>query len=65
MTTELMLIFVVLGAVFVLLIWGRIRYDLVAFSALIVATAIGLVPTDEMFSGFGHSAVAIIALVLI
>ena len=65
MSTELLLIFVVLGAVFVLLIWGRIRYDLVAFAALIVATAIGLVPTDEMFSGFGHSAVAIIALVLI
>jgi len=65
MTTELLLIFLVLGAVFVLLIWGRIRYDLVAFTALIVATAIGLVPTDEMFSGFGHSAVAIIALVLI
>ncbi|AZQ68370.1 SLC13 family permease [Silicimonas algicola] len=65
MTTELLLVFLVLGAVFVLLIWGRIRYDLVAFTALIVATAIGLVPTDEMFSGFGHSAVAIIALVLI
>ena len=65
MPTELSLIFVVLGSVFVLLVWGRIRYDLVAFGALIVATGLGLVPSDEVFSGFGHSAVAIIALVLI
>lgn len=65
MSVELSLIFAVLGAVFVLLVWGRIRYDLVAFGALIVATALGLVPSEDVFSGFGHSAVAIIALVLI
>lgn len=58
-------IFVLLGLVFGLLVWGRIRYDLVAFGALIIAATIGLVPTEEVFSGFGHSAVAIIALVLI
>lgn len=55
-------IFVVL---FVLLVWGRIRYDLVAFGALVLAAILGLVPKAEVFSGFGHSAVAIIALVLI
>lgn len=55
-------IFVVL---FILLVWGRIRYDLVAFGALVLAAVLGLVPTDKVFSGFGHSAVAIIALVLI
>ena len=55
-------IFVVL---FVLLVWGRIRYDLVAFAALVLAAILGLVPTKDVFSGFGHSAVAIIALVLI
>lgn len=55
-------IFVVL---FGLLVWGRIRYDLVAFGALILAAALGLVATEDVFSGFGHSAVAIIALVLI
>lgn len=65
MSTELLQIFAILGAVFVLLIWGRVRYDLVAFGALIIATALGIVPTGEVFSGFGHSAVAIIALVLI
>lgn len=55
-------IFVVL---FVLLVWGRIRYDLVAFGALVLAAILGLVPSGDVFSGFGHSAVAIIALVLI
>ncbi len=58
-------IFVLFGLIFVLLVWGRIRYDLVAFGALIAAAGLGLVPTDSVFSGFGHSAVAIIALVLI
>lgn len=65
MQHELTQIFIVLGAVFVLLVWGRIRYDLVAFGALIVAAMLGLVPAEHVFSGFGHSAVAIIALVLI
>jgi di/tricarboxylate transporter len=65
METELTKIFILLGMVFALLVWGRIRYDLVAFGALILAATLGLVPTEEVFSGFGHSAVAIIALVLI
>ena len=58
-------LFALFGAVFVLLIWGRIRYDLVAFGALIVAVTAGYIPTDEAFSGFGHPAVVIIALVLV
>jgi di/tricarboxylate transporter len=65
MQNELTQIFALLGLVFVLLVWGRIRYDLIAFGALILAATLGLVPTAEVFSGFGHSAVAIIALVLI
>lgn len=65
MDSELVLIFAILGAVFAMLIWGRIRYDLVAFGALILAATLELVPTEDVFSGFGHSAVAIIALVLI
>ncbi|WP_380058000.1 SLC13 family permease [Falsihalocynthiibacter sp. SS001] len=60
--TMIMGIFAVL---FVLLVWGRIRYDLVAFGALIFAAILGLVPSEEVFTGFGHSAVAVIALVLI
>lgn len=65
MTTDQGLLFTLLLAVFVLLIWGRFRYDLVAFVALLAALLLGLVPKDEAFSGFGHPATVIIALVLI
>lgn len=65
MTTDQTLLFTLLFAVFVFLIWGRWRYDLVAFVALLVALLIGLVPKELAFSGFGHPAVVIIALVLI
>ena len=51
--------------VFVFLIWGRWRYDLVAFVALLVALLTGLVPKEQAFSGFGHPATVIIALVLV
>ena len=59
------LLFCLLGIVFALLVWGRIRYDLVAFGALVVAIVIGVVPQEDAFSGFGHHATVIIALVLI
>ncbi len=48
-----------------LLVWGRWRYDLVAFTALLVALLAGVVPKEEAFSGFGHPATVIIALVLV
>jgi len=51
--------------VFVFLIWGRWRYDLVAFVALLTALLTGVVPKELAFSGFGHPATVIIALVLI
>ena len=65
MTTDQVQIFGLLFFVFVFLIWGRWRYDLVAFSALLIAAFTGVVPSDEVFSGFGHPAVVVIALVLI
>lgn len=65
MPSDQTLIFVLFGLIFFFLVWGRLRYDLVAFAALIAAAALGLVETSRVFSGFGHSAVAIIALVLI
>jgi len=58
-------LFLLLGGVFALLIWGKIRYDLIAFGALIVAVTIGIVPEETAFDGFGHHATIIIALVLI
>jgi di/tricarboxylate transporter len=62
---KLITLFALLFVVFVLLIWGRWRYDLVAFSALVVAVLTGVVPVSQAFSGFGHPATVIIALVLI
>ncbi len=65
LNNDLVILAVLLSAVFGLLIWGRWRYDLVAFTALVVALLAGVVPTDQAFSGFGHPATVIIALVLI
>ena len=65
MTTDQAILFTLLFCVFVLLIWGRLRYDLVAFMALTAALILGVVPRDQAFSGFGHPATIIIALVLV
>lgn len=65
MTTDQIMLFCLLGVVFVLLLWGRFRYDLVAFGALIAGVVLGVVPQETAFSGFGHPAVIIVALVLI
>jgi len=55
----------ILLGVLVLLVWGRWRYDVVAFAALVVGGIIGAVPKDQAFDGFGHPATMIIALVLV
>ena len=65
MTFEQMFLFGLFVAVFAMLIWGKYRYDLVAFGALVIALIVGVVPYKEAFSGFGHPATIIIALVLI
>ena len=65
MSVDLVVVFALLLCVFALLLWGRWRYDLVAFGALVVAVLVGVVPIDNAFSGFGHSATVIVALVLI
>ena len=63
--TDQNILFTLLFFVFVFLIWGRWRYDLVAFSALLVAVVTGVVPAGDAFAGFGHPAVLVVALVLI
>jgi di/tricarboxylate transporter len=65
MTLDQGILFTLLACVFAMLIWGRWRYDVIAFGALVVAVMIGVVPTDAAFSGFSHSATVIVALVLI
>ena len=65
MTTDQQFLFALLFVVFGLMLWGRVRYDVVAFGALIAAYLGGVIPKDEVFAGFGHPATVIIALVLI
>ncbi|MDH3241960.1 MAG: SLC13 family permease, partial [Alphaproteobacteria bacterium] len=65
MTLDQSLITALLVGLLGLFLWGRWRYDMVAFVALVVATMLGLVPAREMFAGFGHPATVTVALVLI
>ncbi|MCP4208516.1 MAG: SLC13 family permease [Shimia sp.] len=65
MTPDQIILFSLFGGVFVMLLWGRFRYDMVAFAALMIAVTAGVVPTKDAFSGFGHPATLIVALVLI
>ena len=65
MTGDQTILFGLLFFVFLFLIWGRWRYDLVAFTALLLALLTGVVPKEQAFAGFGHPATIIIALVLI
>ena len=65
MTTDQIILFALFGAVFGMLLWGRFRYDLVAFTALMLGVVLGVVPTKDAFSGFGHPATLVVALVLV
>jgi len=65
MTFEQTALFAIFAAVFGMFLWGRFRYDIVAFCALMIAVVMGLVPTKDAFSGFGHPATLVVALVLI
>ncbi len=65
MSTDQIILFSLFGAVFGLLLWGRFRYDIVAFTALMAAVVLGVVPSAEAFSGFGHPATLVVALVLV
>ncbi len=59
------LIFLVLATAMVLFVWERWRYDVVALMALLVLALTGVVPHDQVFSGFAHPAVVTVAAVLV
>lgn len=65
MTSDQGLLFAILAAAMALFIWGRYRYDIVAFGALVIATVLEIVPAKEAFLGFGHPAVITVAAVLV
>jgi di/tricarboxylate transporter len=65
MTLPQIELFALLAFVLGLLLWGRIRHDLVAACGLLLAVVLGVVPESKAFAGFSHSAVLIVALVLV
>jgi len=65
MTSDQIILFSLFGAVFGLLLWGKYRYDLVAFAALMAAVVLGVVDAKHAFDGFGHPATLVVALVLV
>ncbi len=65
MTFEQIALFALLGAVMYFFISGRLRYDVIAIGALLIAVVIGVVPAGQAFSGFASAAVVTVAAVLI
>ncbi|MDO5641260.1 MAG: SLC13 family permease [Paracoccus sp. (in: a-proteobacteria)] len=65
MTIPQITLFAIFAAVMVLMYSGRWRHDLVAFAGLMAGVVTGVVPANEAFSGFGHPATMVVALILI
>jgi len=59
------LLIAILVALIVLFIWGRWRYDVVAFVGLMFAVLVGVVPYQQAFSGFSHPAVLSVGFIMI
>jgi di/tricarboxylate transporter len=64
MQSQFIVFGVILGSLF-LFIQGKIRYDFVALSALVLLTLTGIIPPSSAFSGFGHPAVITVAAILV
>ena len=65
MTVDQTIMFAIFAMAMIFFVWGRIRYDVVALSALVVAVVLGMVPSSEAFTGFSQGAVVTVVLVLI
>lgn len=65
MTPHQITIIGLLSVALFLFIWGRWRYDFVAFSCLMAGTVLGIVDPEEAFMGFGHPATVTVIFVLI
>lgn len=65
MTQAQVLSFSILGAMMLLFIWGKLRYDLVAMLALLASLVAGTVAPDEAFKGFSDDIVIIVGSALV
>ena len=65
MTADQITLFIIFAIVMVLMLWGKWRYDIVAFTGLIAGVLTGIVPAGEAFSGFANPATMTVALILV
>jgi di/tricarboxylate transporter len=65
MTLDQGLAFGIVAAMMGLFVWARLRYDLVAMLALLASVAVGIVPADKAFAGFGDHLVVVVASALL
>jgi len=65
MTLAQALAFALIGAVVAMLVWDRLRYDVVAVLGLLAGVAVGLIPARQAFVGFSDEIVIIIGSALI
>jgi di/tricarboxylate transporter len=65
MTLDQGLAFGLIGITVLLLIWGRLPYDLVALLALLAGIVIGIVPAEKAFEGFSDDIVVIVGAALL
>ena len=65
MTLDQALAFGLIAVTIGLFVWGRLPYDLVALSALLVGVLVGVVPEKHAFEGFSDEIIVIIAAALV
>lgn len=65
MTQPQILSVLLVAGMMVAFLWGRLRYDIVAMLALLLAVALGLVPAAEAFKGFSDDIVIIVGSALV
>ena len=65
MTLDQAIAFAVILGTIGLLIWDRVRYDLVALLALLASVVCGIVPAAEAFRGFSSDIVVIVGSALV
>ncbi len=65
MTQDQLLAFAVIVGMMGMFVWGRLRYDLVAGLALLVAVLVGVVPFKEAFTGFSNDILIIVSSALL
>ena len=65
MTFDQIVLLGLLGGVFILFIWERWRYDVVAVGILAIGAVAGVIAPSDAFQGFGHPATITVAAVLI